>query len=215
MKMETIRHHLGEGVLAAYAVGELPEAFALVVATHASVCDECRARLASLEAVGGAVLDRTEMVAVASGSLAATMSRIRAGAPAEAPLREASDLPAPLAEYVGGGLDAVRWRPVGGGVKQAVLETAGSSSVRLIQIPGGAAVPEHGHGGMELTLVLRGAFRDERDRFGPGDVETADAALEHMPVAEAGAACICLAASDARLRFRGLLPRLAQPFIGI
>ena len=143
------------------------------------------------------------------------MARIRAGAPAAAPAIVRSDLPSPLAGYVGGGLDAVKWRAVGGGVRQAVLDTSGSSTVRLIYIPSGIAVPEHGHGGTELTLVLRGAYRDETDRFGPGDVETADAALNHTPVAEVGAPCICLAASDARLRFRGLLPRLAQPFIGI
>ena len=34
-------------------------------------------------------------------------------------------------------------------------------------------------------------------------------------IAEAGADCICLAATDAPLRFRGVLPRLAQPFLRI
>ena len=62
---------------------------------------------------------------------------------------------------------------------------------------------------MELTLVLQGAFRDAEDRFGPGDVEIADEELEHTPVAEAGADCICLAATDAPLRFNRLIPRLA------
>jgi putative transcriptional regulator len=34
-------------------------------------------------------------------------------------------------------------------------------------------------------------------------------------MAEAGVECICLAASDAPLKFHGLLPRLAQPFFKI
>jgi putative transcriptional regulator len=76
-------------------------------------------------------------------------------------------------------------------------------------------MPDHGHGGTELTLVLQGAFLDGADRFGPGDVELADAATEHRPVAEDWDDCICLAASDARLRFKGLLPRLAQPLLRI
>ena len=76
-------------------------------------------------------------------------------------------------------------------------------------------MPDHGHRGMELTLVLQGAFRDETDRFGPGDVEIADESLDHTPVAEAGVDCICLAATDARLRFNALIPRLAQPFLRI
>ncbi len=214
MTMETIRHHLADGALLAYAAGELPEAFALVAATHVSMCDTCRARLEALDAVGGSLLEAGGPADISPDCLAATLDLIRRGPPAAAP-RVRSDLPQPLADYVGGGLDAVRWRLVGGGVRQAMIAAEGSSTVRLIRIPAGAAVPEHGHGGTEMTLVLRGAFRDETDRFGRGDVETADSALSHTPVAEAGADCICLAASDARLRFRGILPRLAQPFIGI
>jgi putative transcriptional regulator len=34
-------------------------------------------------------------------------------------------------------------------------------------------------------------------------------------VAEAGADCICLAATDAPLRFNKLIPRMAQPFFRI
>jgi putative transcriptional regulator len=66
-----------------------------------------------------------------------------------------------------------------------------------------------------MTLVLQGAFRDETGRFGPGDVEIADDTLEHVPVAEPGAVCICLAATEAPLRFKALMPRLAQPFFRI
>ena len=76
-------------------------------------------------------------------------------------------------------------------------------------------MPDHGHRGTELTLVLQGAFRDEVDRFGPGDLEIATDELEHTPVAEEGAPCICLAATDAPLRFRGLMPRLLQPLFRI
>jgi putative transcriptional regulator len=68
---------------------------------------------------------------------------------------------------------------------------------------------------MEMTLVLKGAFRDEYARFGRGDVEIANEDLEHTPVAEAGEDCICLAATDAPLKFNALIPRIAQPFIGI
>jgi putative transcriptional regulator len=64
-------------------------------------------------------------------------------------------------------------------------------------------------------LVLQGAFRDETDQFGVGDIEVANEALDHTPVAMDGADCICLAATDAPLRFNSLLPRLAQPFVRI
>ena len=218
MKQTSINHHLTDALLMAYAAGTLPEAFSLTVAAHVSMCDECRARLGAFESVGGALLDRADSVPLAEDSLAATLARIRQGAPAEEPRpRPASPgvLPAPLRDYVGGDLDAVRWRPVGMGVKQAILPTSRAASARLLYIPAGAAVPDHGHRGTELTLVLQGAFVDETDRFGPGDVEIATEAFDHMPVADIGADCICLAATDAPLRFRGIVPRLAQPFLRI
>ena len=214
-----ITHHLTDRLLMAYAAGTLPEAFGLVIATHVSLCDECRARLGAFEAVGGAVLeDSVAPVAMAEGSLAATMARIRVRPPEprEAPVARHGVFPGPLADYAGGsGPEGVRWRPVGGGVRQAILPTAPGATARLLHIPGGVAVPDHGHRGTELTLVLQGAFRDEAARFGPGDVEVADEAVEHTPVAEPGPACICLAATDAPLRFTALLPRLAQRFLRI
>lgn len=208
----TIRHHLSDQLLMAYSAGTLPEAFALVAATHVSMCDECRARLASFDAIGGAMVEDAEESALSEGSFEAMMARLDGlpQATARAPLRGKGILPAPLVDYVGGGIEAVRWRPVGMGVRQAILRTEGPSSVRLLYIPGGHAVPDHGHRGTELTLVLQGAFRDESDRFGRGDIEIADEDLEHTPVAEAGEPCICLAATDAPLRFNALIPRIAQ-----
>ncbi len=201
----------------AYAAGQLPEAFSLVVAAHLSLCDDCRAQADSFDAVGGAVLEEAGEIAMGEDALARTLARIerlpRAAAPR--PRRAAGIFPAPLVDYVGGDLPAVRWRRVGGGVRQAILPTDRDATARLLYIPAGTTVPDHGHRGLELTLVLQGAFADETDRFSRGDVEIADEALEHTPVALAGQDCICLAATDAPLRFRGLIPRLAQPLFRI
>jgi len=218
MTMHEINHHLTDALLMGYATGSLPEAFNLAVATHISMCDECRARLGAFESVGGAVLEGMGTAEMADDSLDATLARIRNRAPdaaTKAPRKARSTLPAPLRDYVGGDLDAVRWRPVGIGVKQAILPTSRDATARLLYIPAGAAVPDHGHRGTELTLVLQGAFVDETDRFGPGDIEVANEDLQHMPVADIGADCICLAATDAPLRFRGLVPRMTQPFLRI
>ncbi|MES2432272.1 MAG: ChrR family anti-sigma-E factor [Pseudomonadota bacterium] len=213
----SIRHHLSDPLLIAYAAGNLPEAFGLVVATHISMCDTCRAQLAAFEALGGAVIEG-EAVALADGALAAAMARLEVPEVAK-PLAmlklKHNDLPAPLLDYIGGGLAEVKWRSLGMGVRQAILPTTKGATARLLYIPAGQAVPDHGHCGTELTLVLRGAFRDATDRFGPGDVEIATEELEHTPVAEAGEACICLAATDAPLRFSALIPRLLQPLFRI
>lgn len=210
----TIKHHLSDQLLMGYAAGNLLEAFSLVVATHVSLCDECRARLEAYEAVGGAVLE-TETAEMSEASLDACLARLGQPETPPKPAPRKGLFPAPLAGYVGGDLAQVRWKPLGMGVRQAILPTAKGASARLLYIPAGQSVPDHGHRGLELTLVLQGAFRDDKARFGPGDVEIADESDEHTPVAEAGADCICLAATDAPLRFVALIPRLLQPIFRI
>jgi putative transcriptional regulator len=199
-----------------YAAGALPHAFDLVVASHVSMSDDARARLAGYEAMGGVVLSDMNEARIAEDSLERTLAKI-AGAPnRKAPARPENGIfPEPLRNVVGGDADAVKWRSLGLGAKQCVLQSDDGASARLLYIPAGQAMPEHGHRGMELTLVLQGAYRDEADRFARGDVEFADQTTDHTPVAEGDVDCICLVATDQRLRFKGLLPRIAQPFIGI
>jgi putative transcriptional regulator len=214
-----IRHHLSDALLMGYSAGQLPEAFNLIVASHVSMCDECRARLHAHDSLGGALLETCEAAPISRDSLAATMARIKGQQPEpRLPARrqaQAGVLPAPIRDYLGGDLETVRWRSIGGGVRQAILPTSRAASARLLFIPGGVAVPDHGHKGTELTLVLKGAFRDETDRFGPGDIEIANEELEHTPVAEAGEDCICLAVTDAPLKFNAFMPRILQPFMRI
>ena len=213
-----INHHLTDDLLMGYSAGALPEAFNVVVATHVSLCDECRARLGSFDAIGGEVVASADAVDLAEDSLEAVMAMIAAtpDAPVNVPAPRTSGIfPTPLQEYVSGSLDDVKWRKIGGGVSQAILATSKEATVRLLKIPAGTAVPDHGHRGTELTLVLQGAFKDEHDRFGAGDIEVANEDMHHTPVAEDGMDCICLSATDAPLKFNGLLPRIAQRFVGI
>lgn len=215
--MAAIKHHLSEPILMAYSAGTLPEAFNLVVATHISMCDECRALMESFDSVGGAVLNDVGAIDVSETCLAETLAAIAGleqDAPAATPARKGV-FPNPLREYVGGDLDSVQWKKLGGGVSQYLLETSSDATVRLLHIPAGMAVPDHGHRGTEMTLVLKGAFLDENERFGRGDVEIADEELNHTPIADVGEDCICLAATDARLKFNNWIPRMAQPFIGM
>jgi len=213
-----IKHHLTDELLMGYSAGTLPEAFNVVVASHISMCDTCRAALAEYDAVGGEVLMTADATEMAEDSLEATLAMIAdmpVEKPVKAPAVESSVFPAPLRDYVSGDIGAVKWRKVGGGVSQMILKTSDKATVRLLKIPAGVAMPDHGHNGTELTLVLQGAFEDEDDHFAAGDVEVANEDLTHTPVAAAGMDCICLAATDAPLQFNSLLPRLAQKFLRI
>lgn len=214
---EQIKHHLNDAILMAYSAGTLPEAFNLMVASHLSMCDTCRARGESFDVLGGEVLDQTSEISLSDNSFSSTMSLIDGGEVASTPKREKQPgiLPGPLQDYVGGDLEAIRWAPIGMGVKQAILPTSKEATARLLLIPAGTAMPDHGHLGTEMTMVLQGAFQDEDGYFARGDVEIADSDLHHTPVADIHEDCICLAVTDAPLQFDRLIPKIAQRFLRI
>ncbi len=219
--MTEVKHHISDDFLIGYAAGSLPAAFDLVVATHVSLSDDARARLHAFDAVGGCILDEMDEAPLAQDSLAKTLSLIDENAASEAAsprnqTRPEDDIfPAPLHDMIGCVLADVKWRPIGMGCKQAIISEGKDATARLLFIPAGQAMPRHTHRGTEMTLVLQGAYRDETDRFGRGDIEIGDETMNHTPVAEAGEDCICLIATDARLKFEGLLPRIAQTFLRI
>ena len=216
-----VTHPIGDELLMGYAAGRLPEAFDLMVATAVSLDDDARVRLAGYEELGGALLAHEQVAPLRDDSFDAVMDRILHTAPEATVAEEVRTprtdpvLPAPLRDAVGGDLADVRWKPVGMGVRQAMICDGEGGAARLLSIPAGQAMPDHGHSGIELTLVLKGAFLDGDDRYARGDLEVADDDVEHMPVADLGEDCICLVVTEAPLRFRGLLPRLAQRFLNI
>lgn len=211
----TEKHILNERLAMGYAAGALPEAFDVVVAAHLSLSDESRAMVSCYEAVGACVMEDCDCVDMEKDALASILSRIKRSDNVVEKPKPKGVLPEPVQKYFGGDVDKVRWKSLGGGVKQAILPTDNTAQARLLYIPAGQSVPDHGHRGLELTLVLQGSFADEVDTFRRGDLEIANEDLDHQPVAGKEADCICLAATDAPLRFNGLIPRILQPFFKI
>lgn len=211
--MKPITHHLPESMLAAYAAGNLPRAFGLVVASHVSMCLECRSRCEAHEAAGGAILDDLAGEDLSDGLKESVLALLDAPVRTAPVHRRSGVYPGPVMTALKG--RNPRWKALGAGVRQSILSADETGSVRLLTIPPGQAMPDHGHHGLELTLVLHGSFSDETGTYRVGDVEYADEELEHTPIADAGEPCICLAATDAPLRFSGMVPRLLQPIFRI
>ena len=212
--MSEITHHIPEPMLAAYAAGTLPPVFETVVATHVSMCAACRAGMQAHETAGGGVLEDGGTVDLSGALKADVLALLDGPAPVERPVAQRKGIyPGPVMEALKN-LDP-RWKSLGMGVRQSILMDGPDGSLRLLYIPPGRAVPDHGHNGIEMTLVLQGSFSDETGAFGVGDLEVADEDLEHTPVAGEGLPCICLAATDAPLRFHSFLPRLLQPLFRI
>jgi putative transcriptional regulator len=208
----TITRHLDDATLMSFAAGSLPGALAAVAAAHVAMCARCRREVALLERVGGALLaDLPEVTALALPMPPAPqIERPRSVAPAPEGMGE---VPAPLARLMGDNLDAIRWRWIAPGLWYRPVPIRGEGSLYLLKGAPGVTVPEHGHGGSELALVLRGTLIDSSGRYGPGDVSDLDEDVEHEP--EAGPeGCICIVASEQPARFHSLLARLLQRWHG-
>lgn len=215
----TQNHHVSDELLLSYEAGSLAEGWSLAVATHLAGCTLCRAKARKAQDLGGILLETIETAPIETGLFSETLRRIDA-LPGKMPTPSAApatgNVPSPLRPYIGTDLDALAWRKLGTRARQVLIPTAdGQTSVRLLRIAAGSPVPEHGHRGMELTVVLRGTLVDDDERFEVGDIEEAYDGIEHQPRAGAEEECICLAVTDAPLRFKSLLVRLAQPILKI
>jgi len=221
MTPSPVTHRLGDEWLMAYAAGALSEGQSLLVAAHLSFLDDAAERLTVAEAAGGALLETVSPDLMAPDALAQTLARLDAplpATPAPAPRRESSDpLPAPLRDWLGGGVDDLNWSFLGPGMKKVKLWRGGPGDQRLwmLRAQPGIQVPKHGHRGTELVLVLKGSFSDPHGRFRPGDVEESDDARMHALGIDEGEECICLALTEGPIRFESWIARAIQPFIGL
>lgn len=218
----SVRHQVSDELLLDYASGSLGESWSLAVSTHLALCPESRQRLEAMEMTGGALLDAidpTEYSADADWDKIRRLLHADAAPSSPRPAAHPQDdaiLPEPLRSYAGGDVNKLKWKQLGPGAYHFPIRTRdGEANVRLLRIPAGKPVPEHTHGGRELTVVLSGYFKDGKDVFRRGDFEEADEDLTHQPVAGEGQDCICLAVTDAPLKFKSWLVRLVQPVLGI
>ncbi|HXV22980.1 MAG TPA: ChrR family anti-sigma-E factor [Alphaproteobacteria bacterium] len=219
-------HHPSDATLLAYAAGQLSEGLSLVVATHLAWCAGCRESVDVAEVAGGVLLSQGSSAECGEALLAKTlqvlerrsaMSAVSEAKPAAgSPAVPELDLPEPLRGYIER-LGRRSWGRLGPGIEQITLmrRTANGGTVRLLRVRPGMQLPRHGHGGVELALVLDGAYRDEIGRFARGDLADLDQETTHQPRADEREGCVCLIATEGRLRFDRRLLRLLQPVLGI
>lgn len=215
------QHHLDEATLVSYCAGSLPQDLAVVAGAHLQLCASCRIKLRQAERIGGLLMLAQVPTPdpMTSGRLA-MLARLDEPAPASAVVDfgapgDADLLPVSLHPHFGQRYSQLPWRWLIPGVRMVRAKAQGTGSLVMFNIAPGTSMPVHSHGRSEMTLVLKGAYRDALGHFGPGDIADLDETIEHQPVAWGDDHCICVAATDAPLRFSGLIPRLMQPFIGL
>ncbi|MEK9969411.1 MAG: ChrR family anti-sigma-E factor [Ferrovibrio sp.] len=203
-------HHIPGELLLDYATGTLEEPWSLVVACHLTLCPHCRRELAVIESAAGTLIEQIDPTpsAAGAGGFAAVAAQLGPQEPAGidhvVPAPDPDGLPRPLRNYIG---DGIRWRWSGAGLQSFALPVTKNRGgmVSLLKVAPGAGLPMHSHAGDEMTLVLSGGYTVGDTAFQRGDVEVANGAVEHSPIAMAGRPCLCLAVTDAPLRFSGRL----------
>lgn len=201
-------HHPSHDILAAYSSGALEPGFGLVVGAHLEGCSSCRARVASFEAVSGAALRDLPQAELGGDALTRVMSRLD-DARSEAAPRDTR----PLIERLQ--MKPKRW--VAPGVWVAAVDTphAPENRVYLLSVAPGMPTARHEHTGAEFCTVLQGAYSDELGTFAAGDFAAAYGELNHQPVVQGDEACVCLFATEGRLKPQGLIGRIAFGFANV
>lgn len=215
-----LHHHLDPATILAFAAGTLDPALSVVAAAHMSWCPVCRNAMHDAEQVGGVFLAELDGEAVSDDCRKRTLNLLDRATthrfPKWAPAT--SEIPSPLAQLLDGQqLADLKWKTKvpGWAMFDLPMPAKSRGKLFLVRVAAGTSMPEHGHGGEEITLILSGAYNDRLGRFAPGDVADLDVDIEHQPVVELSAPCICLVATEAPTRFKSWAARIIQPFIGI
>jgi putative transcriptional regulator len=205
-------------LLTEYAAGCLSLAQSSCIAAHLNYCPDCQRSAIQLQNIGAALFEAQDPLPAGD----ALLNRVLARLDEEAPLsysRPRSDCrngatPALLQRLMSGDFSDLPWRKVTDALRITYLKTGDPNyEFALYQIRAGGEIPDHEHGGSEMTLVLEGGFSDDRGTYHPGDFILRQGGEQHAPRALQDQDCICLAVLDAPLRFTGWKHRWMNPFL--
>ena len=229
-----LNYHPTIEMLTDYAAGSLPLTFSLAVATHLEQCSECQQQVRKLELLGANLFTKEAPNKHATAELKQTffeklnaeedaVTGIQDKVDIETPIQEqtnkpavqldAYQIPASLRQFVSSNYDELNWMRLSPAVKIATLCEEDGVQVALTRIKAGSHIPTHTHAGEEITLVLEGAFSDEKGIYSCGDFVTRNAKHKHKPRVTKDSECICLTVLDAPIEFTGWLTRFLNPIM--
>lgn len=206
-----------DNLLVGYVGGSLPLPLQVLVQSHLQMSSENRSIVNKLESAAGMELEGVSPVDFTNRDAALNVilgsNEGRVATPA-APERSSGSMPMPLRDFVGHDIADIPWRTVMPGFREYDMPDVDGCHVSMFWIKPGRTVPAHTHEGFEISLILEGAFFDDRGRFGEGDISVADQSVNHRPTAENERPCIGFAVTDAPLRLTGSLYQRIGDIIG-
>ncbi len=217
-----VKYHPDTRFLTDYVAGSLPESQALCVTAHLHYCPACRVKVGELTELGTALFVEQQPEETTSNSFERTMAIIDAGAGSQKqgearPKRygKGDDMPAVIRKLTKGNLETLSWHNIGKAFRFANIQMGDKTrETSLMHIRAGGKLPKHHHGGEEITVVLKGSFSDQEDRYHVGDYIVRTKGETHTPVASQDEDCLCLATLDAPIVMNNWFYRLLTPFLG-
>lgn len=212
-----------QSLMLSYAAGALDEAQSLIVSAHVSLSASARQILQNYEMVGGALLEQEcRPVAMSADSLDCVLGKLDTRTCHE-PAQEHSmkdfpddiHVPDVLKRTLAQQKSKPRWKSLYPGLRTFELDlNCKTSQTRFLKAVPSLKTPHHSHGGIEITLVLDGAFEDETGRYSTGDMIVTDEDCHHTPVACSYDGCVCMVVSSDPIKLTGIA-KLLNPFIRV
>ncbi|MFB2762271.1 ChrR family anti-sigma-E factor [Marinobacter shengliensis] len=209
------RHHPDSLSLMEYSAGNLTEPHALCIRLHLEQCPHCRSRVDTLNSLGAVMMEQQPKVTVSDSSFEQLMARIDSAPQDTPPVVQAPRL-SPLQKLLGQDINELPWKRQLGDV--SVLDISEKfpgqgERVVLQKLVAGGKAPAHTHRGDETTIVLQGAFADQKGVFNQWDFVVLNEQDEHRPVAVGCEDCITLSVLSAPVKLTGTFTRMLNPFI--
>lgn len=205
-----------DSLLSGYVAGSLPKPLQVLMASQLELSNEHRSFVDGLECAAGGELERMEPTDIKDREDA--LDNIFSSEVSEQPAVNRADrcevLPSALEDFVGYRASEIPWKTKMPGFKEFDIGDVDGCHVSMFWIKPGRTVPMHTHEGMELSLIIEGAFTDERGHFGRGDISIAGADVEHRPTADMSGPCIGLAVTDGPLRLTGSFAQRIGDILG-
>ncbi len=218
----TLAHHFTDETLQDYAAGVLASSMETLIACHLTLCPLCRERAHLAETIAGEIFGQQNAVEV-HGSASDVLSLANNSDTHRSELNTAplnpniKGVPRPLARLLPAPIEELQWKAFAPGMKQYNLSSQSrkEGAFKLLSLAPGSRMSKHTHTQRELTFIVSGSYQDEIGQYEAGDVADLDASFNHTPQVISDEPCICLIATDAPLKFEGLLGKMVQPFVGI
>jgi putative transcriptional regulator len=217
-------HPENDQLLSLY-LGHASQGEALIFKAHAELCGQCRQTLSLFDALGGMMFEDTAPVVMREDALNRALARLDRGLEEEersqTPSRSNTipvclkgfELPSVLvtASYQ-------KQKKIAPGVWLLPLDKdyqKGTDKTYLMYVAPGMTMPIHDHKGTEITLVLEGAFSDDKGHYQKGDLLINEPGDVHAPSIGSGDGCLCLFTARGPIAPKTVLGKILQPFAGI